>query len=284
MPRRTKTGTSLAVSAITTRSQARARCMPAPAAVPLTAAITGFSQSRAAMTTRCQPAAMLRATSPCARFGAPSGFSGVGTGTRRSAPVQNARSPAPVSTTARTCRSALASASASTSASRVFQSSALCTSCRSSVSVSTPLSRATASPSPTELLPQLVLQHLVERLVARQLVDDLQPLGDLLPHQPGRRADLDHLVERQHVTTLGGRLDDSADELTALGVRQPDDGDVADLRRVEQHVLELARGDVLALANDDVLQPSGQPQMAVRPQHADVAGAEPALVVVRVLG
>src|SRR3954464_5574520 len=232
MPRRTNTGTSFALSAMTTRSQARARCMPAPAAVPLTAAITGFSQSRTAVTTRCQPVAMLRATSPCPRFGAPSGFSGVGTGTRRSAPVQNARSPAPVSTTARTCRSALASASASTSASRVFQSSALCTSGRCNVRVRTPPSRsarrpsqrATPRPSATALplvggaerLPQLVLQHLVERLVARQLVGDLQPLRDLLPHEAGRRADLDHLVERQHVTALGGRFDDGADELTAL--------------------------------------------------------------------
>src|SRR4051812_33790552 len=283
MPRRTNTGTSFALSAMTTRSQARARCMPAPAAVPLTAAITGFSQSRTAVTTRCQPVAMLRATSPCARLGAPSGFSGVGTGTRRSAPVQNARSPAPVSTTARTCRSALASASASTSASRVFQSSALCTSCRSSVSVSTPLSRATASPSPTEHLPQLVLQHLVERLVARQLVDDLQPLGDLLPHQPRGGAGVDHLVEGQHVATLARRLHDCAHQLAPLGVGEPDDGDVADLRVVEQHVLELTRGDVLALADDDVLQPPGEPEMAVRPQHADVAGAEPALVVVRLL-
>src|SRR3954447_5411054 len=266
MPRRTKTGTSFAPSAITTRSHASARCMPAPAAVPLTAAITGFSQSRTAVTTRCQPVAMLRATSPCARFGAPSGFSGVGTGTRRSAPVQNARLPAPVSTTARTCRSALASDNASTSASRVFQSRALCTSGRCNVRVRTPPSRsarrpsqrATPRPSATEHLPQLVLQHLVEGLVARQPVDDLEALRDLLAHQPGRGAGLDHLIERQHPRTARGWFDHSAHELSTFGVGQPDHSDVTDLRVVEQHVLELASGDVLALADDDVLQPPGE--------------------------
>src|SRR4051812_14648551 len=299
MPRRTNTGTSLALSAMTTRSQASARCIPAPAAVPLTAAMTGFSQSSTAVTTRCQPVAMLRATSPCARVGAPSGFSGVGTGTRRSAPVQNARSPAPVSTTARTCRSALACASASTSASRVFQSSALCTSGRCNVRVRTPPSRsarrpsqrATPRPSATALplvggaerLPQLVLQHLVEGLVARQLVDDFEALRDLLAHQPGRGAGLDHLVERQRLRTVGGWFDHSAHEFSAFGVGQPDHGDVTDLGVVEQHVLQLARGDVLALTDDDVLQAPGEAEMAVGTQHADVAGAEPPVGVVRVL-
>ena len=45
------------MSAITTRSQASTRLAPPPAAVPLTAAITGFSQSRIEVTSRCQPAA-----------------------------------------------------------------------------------------------------------------------------------------------------------------------------------------------------------------------------------
>ena len=52
------------MSAITTRSQASTRLAPPPAAVPFTAAITGFSQSRIDVTSRCQPRRTSRATSP----------------------------------------------------------------------------------------------------------------------------------------------------------------------------------------------------------------------------
>ena len=52
--------------------------MPPPAAVALTAAITGFSQSSTALTSRCQPVRISRAASPTARSGAPSGRAGPG--------------------------------------------------------------------------------------------------------------------------------------------------------------------------------------------------------------
>ena len=45
------------MSAMTTRSQASTSLAPPPAAVPLTAAMTGFSQSRIDPTSRCQPRA-----------------------------------------------------------------------------------------------------------------------------------------------------------------------------------------------------------------------------------
>src|ERR1700722_958117 len=64
MPRRTKTSMKLASSDATTRSQARARCAPIPAAVPLTAATTGFWQSRTAATSRWAPSASTRMTVP----------------------------------------------------------------------------------------------------------------------------------------------------------------------------------------------------------------------------
>ena len=64
MPRFTNTSMSRAVSAITTRSQASTRLAPPPAAVPFTAATTGFSQSRIEATSRCQPRRIIRATSP----------------------------------------------------------------------------------------------------------------------------------------------------------------------------------------------------------------------------
>ena len=74
IPRRTNTSMNFAVSAITTRSQASASCMPPPAAVPFTAPMTGRSQSRIDAMSRCHPVRMSRATSPGARSGAPSGF------------------------------------------------------------------------------------------------------------------------------------------------------------------------------------------------------------------
>src|SRR5581483_10195930 len=69
MPRRTKTEINLDSSAMTTRSQAKARCMPPPAAVPLTPAITGFSQSMIDCTSRPHPVRMTRAASPTMRSG-----------------------------------------------------------------------------------------------------------------------------------------------------------------------------------------------------------------------
>ncbi len=114
MPRRTNTSMKVASSAASTRSQASARCIPPPAAVALTAAMTGFSQSRTAAIKRCQPVRIRRAASPTGRSGAPSGRGGPGSCDRRSAPVQKPFSPAPVTTTARTARSADASSSHST--------------------------------------------------------------------------------------------------------------------------------------------------------------------------
>jgi hypothetical protein len=48
----TNAGTNRAVSAASRTSQARASDRPAPAAAPLTAAITGFSSPRIAVTVR----------------------------------------------------------------------------------------------------------------------------------------------------------------------------------------------------------------------------------------
>jgi hypothetical protein len=104
-------------SVATTRSQAMAMWAPMPAAVPPTAAITGFSQSRMAATSAWAPSRMSLATSPTPRFGASSGRGAGGREARRSAPVQNA-SPVWPSTTARMPRSALASANRAITRSR----------------------------------------------------------------------------------------------------------------------------------------------------------------------
>ena len=80
---------------------------------------------------------------------------------------------------------------------------------------------------------------------------------------------------------LGG-LDDRADPLAAFGVGEADDRDVLDLRvRVEQ-VLDLLGADVLALADDDVLEPAGEHDVPVVADVAQVAGPEEAVGVERV--
>ena len=92
---------NFAWSAMTTRSQHRARCAPTPAAVPFTAAMTGSSQSRMAGINLSWPSSIMRLDSPTADSGAPSGR---GAGSLRrlmSAPGQNSFRPVAVITTAR---------------------------------------------------------------------------------------------------------------------------------------------------------------------------------------
>ena len=58
-------------------------------------------------------------------------------------------------------------------------------------------------------------------------------------------------------------------------------GDLGDARDAHQQLLDLDGADVLAAADDDVLQAVGDAQAAVVVEHADVAGAEPAVGVER---
>src|SRR5690606_27770886 len=131
---------------------------------------------------------------------------------------------------------------------------------------------------PRELLAQLVLEDLAQRLVARQRVDDLELLGGLELREPLGLEVRDHLVEGDRLAALR-RLHHGAHALPPLAVRQADDRDVADLRVRVEEVLDLLGGDVLALADDDVLEPPGQHHVAVLAQVADVAGAEVAVLV-----
>ncbi len=117
-------------SEATTRSEAKARWAPMPAAVPPTAAITGLSQSNTEAIKRWLPEAMSRATEPAGRSGAPSGWSAsAGRSARRSAPVQKCL-PVAASTTTRTLRSPLARSSSSMIRSRWAGDRALPTSGR----------------------------------------------------------------------------------------------------------------------------------------------------------
>jgi hypothetical protein len=121
-------GTKLAESAAIRRSQAQASDMPAPAAGPLTEAITGFSSERSARTFGLKVVRSRVAMSPASSRKA-----------FKSWPTQNPR-PAPVTTTARTAASR-ASLSASRKPVCISASNAFRTSGRLSVIVRTPPSR-----------------------------------------------------------------------------------------------------------------------------------------------
>src|SRR3970282_2313467 len=64
--------------------------------------------------------------------------------------------------------------------------------------------------------------------------------------------------------------------LTPLHARHADNGRLVHRRVLLQHRLDLPRRDVLAAADDQVLRPAGDVDVAVVVHPADVAGVEPA--------
>ena len=86
-------------------------------------------------------------------------------------------------------------------------------------------------------------------------------LAQLVIRWPRRRLEHDERVRR----------------LAPALVRQPDDGDLLDGRVADQDALDLDGGDVLAAADDDVLEAVADLGVAVRVDHGRVAGVEPAV-------
>ena len=105
MPRRIQNSPNEAVRAAITMSQASAMSQPPPTATPFTRAITGLSSSRMRRIASC--AMRASATMP-----AESSVESTGRSRCLSPPAQNARSPAPVTTTTRTESSSRAQMSA----------------------------------------------------------------------------------------------------------------------------------------------------------------------------
>src|SRR5947208_8186259 len=70
---------------------------------------------------------------------------------------------------------------------------------------------------------------------------------------------------------------DGARDLARHGVRHAHDRHLGDGRVRREQVLQLAGADVLALADDDVLPPPGDAEVALGVERAEVAGAEPAV-------
>src|SRR5262249_44687386 len=75
----------------------------------------------------------------------------------------------------------------------------------------------------------------------------------------------------------GSQTEDRARDLARGDVRHADHRDLGDRRMLGDQVLQLARADVLALADDDVLAAAGEPPAAGVVQRAEIPGPEPAV-------
>ena len=89
---------------------------------------------------------------------------------------------------------------------------------------------------------------------------------------PPRSLDLGRVQRR-----AGAGRDERDHLLAADRVRPADDRRRGDARVLEQHLLDVAGEDVHPAADDEVLLPVDQPEVAVGVEAADVAGVQPAL-------
>src|SRR6185369_9887965 len=114
-------------------------------------------------------------------------------------------------------------------------------------------SRPAAPASSAEAPPQLPFQNF-PRGIARQRVDDLDLLGDLLAHDAATLHESADLGDVEGAAGLA-RHDAGSDALAAGGVGQADHGGLGDGGVLVQDVFDALGAEVLALANDDVLLP-----------------------------
>ncbi len=111
--------------------------------------------------------------------------------------------------------------------------------------------------------------------VLRQGVEDDHVAGHLEPGER-RRAQLDQLL-RRHRSGVAKR-DERHRFLAEDGVRASDDCGFQDRRMGVEDVLDLLRVDVLTTADDHVLDPVDEDEVAVGVEVADVAGVQPAIL------
>src|SRR4051794_9889809 len=111
---------------------------------------------------------------------------------------------------------------------------------------------------------------------ARQLGHHLQALRPVLLGHALRREELLQLIERQ----LRAVVEDDAGTrpLLQAGVRHSDDRDPHDGGVLVQDVLHIGDRDVLSAADDHVLRPAGDVQVALGVDLREVAGVEPVAV------
>ena len=90
------------------------------------------------------------------------------------------------------------------------------------------------------------------------------------------------LRERERVDPVG-ELHHRAASFAGTGIGHADDRNVGNLGVSVQHVLHLGGRDVLGVTNDDILQSPRDPDVAGRQHQPEVAGAEEAVIVERVV-
>ena len=198
-----------------------------------------------------------------------------------SAPATNARSPAPLSTIARTPSSASRRSISASSSSRSGAESAfigglsiVTTATAPSCSVEMNAHEVVSAGCAANCSRSAVLRNLPTAVFGISL-DELEairqpPLGE------ARREELAQLVVRR------GRAlpedDDRERPLRPLLVRDGDDRRLRDRRMAHERVLERDRRDPLAARLDEVLRPILHLDEAVGVDRDDVAGLEPAVV------
>src|SRR5262245_14899260 len=116
---------------------------------------------------------------------------------------------------------------------------------------------------------QLGLEDLAV-IVLRQRIDEHIVLRTL---EAGDRVE----AEAIELARGGVAHDIGHDDLAPFAVGSSDDGDLAHPRVPEQHLLDLARIDVGAAGDDDVLGAVLERQIAVGVEGAEVAGVQPAI-------
>src|SRR3954447_8933281 len=249
---------------------------PPAAVTPFTSAITGTSSCRSRPNTRCSSSTN-RGNATGSRWSA--------TYRLRSPPALNAR-PSPVTRTARTRRSAAAASSASSSCWIIAPSIAL-----SRRGLSSVMSAATAFPASGMSLRRierlgsgigaldLAEQHVLLDLPRGRhgnRVDDAELLGDLVRRQPGCPQPVPDRVEVERRLLV--QPDAGAHALAQPVVRDPHHRRLPDLGEPRQQILDLARRDVDAAPDDDLLLPPDHAQVAVGVDRGQVPRPHPSVV------
>src|SRR5690606_39233586 len=134
--------------------------------------------------------------------------------------------------------------------------------------------------SPHYLLPPSADRRRRAGALAQHVLLDLAGggLGDLLEADLARALEVREALAamRDELFGAGARIRPQLDEggrcLAPARIRLRDHAAGEDRRMGVEHVLDLDRGDVLAARDDDVLGAILDPDIAVRLEHAEVAG------------
>ena len=108
----------------------------------------------------------------------------------------------------------------------------------------------------------------------RDLIDD----DDLLRHlkaRESRGSKVADLLNRLIEVLPGMSTTAAATRLAEHRMGNAKDYRLSDRRMLQQRLLNQSRRDLLAAAIDDFLQPTGDEQIAIRIEMAEIAGAEP---------